>query len=54
MRTWEELTLIFAGQILENDRTLASYGVPRGCQALVAIETARLSNPPDPDSPYWN
>ena len=22
-------TLIFAGQILENDRTLASYGVPR-------------------------
>ena len=98
-------TLIYAGQTMDNDRTLASYGVPRvrfegrrekrreeretearyfrnaarslshlffvfflfyfdplpslttlhqGCQALVAIETARLSNPPDPDSPFWN
>ena len=28
--------------------------VKQGCQALIAIETARLSNPPDPDSPYWD
>lgn len=26
----------------------------QGCQALVAIETARLTAPHDADSPFWD
>ena len=26
----------------------------QGCQALIAIETARLTAPHDPDSPFWD
>lgn len=27
--------------------------LPQGCQALIAIETARLTAPHDADSPFW-
>ena len=29
-------------------------GVMPGCKVMIAIETAKLSAKPDPDSAYWN
>lgn len=31
-----------------------SLSSSQGCQALIAIETARLGRPPSPTSPYWD
>ncbi|CAG9466518.1 unnamed protein product [Pedinophyceae sp. YPF-701] len=54
IRTWEDLELIYAGQIMDNDRKLSEYRVPPGCRCLIAIEGAKLrSGKPDMDSAYW-
>lgn len=45
----------YAGDWMEEDRTLASYGVPAGCQCLIAVRKDKVaSGKPDPDSAYWN
>ncbi|KAG2434818.1 hypothetical protein HXX76_007703 [Chlamydomonas incerta] len=56
LQRWEDLALIYAGQLLDdNDKPMAEYHVPPGCQCLIAIEGAKLdSGKPDPDSAYWN
>eukprot|EP00210_Caulerpa_lentillifera_P002979 g2844.t1 len=55
IRSWEDLTLIYAGQKMENNKTLEEYHVPPGCKCMIAIETAKLnSGKPDRDSAYWN
>ena len=37
---------------------LSHFSLPshpsQGCQALIAVETARLDSPPSPTSPYWD
>ena len=33
---------------------LVSLSFPQGCQALIAVEAARLNSPPSPTSPYWD
>ena len=50
----EDLTLIYAGQRIAPDRKLEEYNVPPGCKVMIAIETAKLTAKPDPDSAYWN
>mmetsp|Transcript_18670 Transcript_18670/g.55687 ORF Transcript_18670/g.55687 Transcript_18670/m.55687 type:complete len:157 (-) Transcript_18670:234-704(-) len=56
MRQWQDLALVYAGQVMTNDNApLASYHVPPGCQCLIAIDAAKLARgKPDPDSAYWN
>ena len=47
--------LLYAMERMADDKTLADYGVPPGCKAMIAIERAKLeSGKPDMDSPYWN
>lgn len=41
-------------QVMQDNRTLAAYGVPPGCKVLIAVEAAALGRQPDSDSPYWN
>ena len=50
----QDLTLIYAGQRMDPKRRLEEYHVPPGCKVCIAIETAKLSAKPDPDSAYWN
>ena len=55
IQKWEDIELIYAGQRMENDKTLESYHVPPGCKCLIAIEKAKLElGKPDKDSAYWN
>ncbi|KAG2490862.1 hypothetical protein HYH03_010780 [Edaphochlamys debaryana] len=56
LRGWEDLALIYAGEELgDNERPMADYHVPPGCQCLIAIERAKLlSGKPDPDAAFWN
>ncbi|KAK9839277.1 hypothetical protein WJX81_005455 [Elliptochloris bilobata] len=54
LHRWQDLTLSYAGQHMEDDKRLMEYHVPPGCQALIAIETAKLSTKPDRESAYWN
>ena len=52
---WRDLELIYAGQLLENDRPLRESRVPAGCKALLAVEGALLRSGRLPrDHPYWN
>lgn len=46
--------LLYAMQVMEDDRPLSAYHVPPGCKVLVAVEAAKLGALPDPDSAYWN
>jgi hypothetical protein len=51
----EDIELIYAGQRMENDKTLASYHVPPGCKCMIAAEKAKIEQGlPDKDSAYWN
>ncbi len=51
----EDIELIYAGQRMANDKTLASYNVPPGCKCLIAAEKAKIEQGlPDKDSAYWN
>ncbi|CAL5224236.1 g6888 [Coccomyxa viridis] len=54
MARWGDLSLIYAGQIMDDEKQLQEYRVPKGCQACIAVETAKLHAEPDPDSAYWN
>ncbi|KAK9868786.1 hypothetical protein WJX84_008270 [Apatococcus fuscideae] len=55
LKSWEDLTLIYAAQAMEDHKQLKDYHVPPGCSVMIAIETAKLlSGKPDPDSAYWN
>jgi hypothetical protein len=55
LQKWEDLELIYAGQVMADSRQLQEYHVPPGCHVLIAIERAKLeSRKPDPDSAYWN
>ncbi|CAK0785391.1 hypothetical protein CVIRNUC_008600 [Coccomyxa viridis] len=54
MTGWQDMTLIYAGHVMEDDKQLREYSVPMGCQVCIAIETAKLYAEPDPDSAYWN
>jgi hypothetical protein len=55
IQRWQDLELVYAGQRMADEAPLAAYRVPPGCQALIAIERAKLeSGKPDPDSAYWN
>mmetsp|Transcript_54203 Transcript_54203/g.172043 ORF Transcript_54203/g.172043 Transcript_54203/m.172043 type:complete len:118 (+) Transcript_54203:94-447(+) len=54
IRSWEDLSLIYAGQNMDNAERLEAYNVPPGCKTMIAIETAKLTTKPDPDSAYWN
>lgn len=52
---WEDLELIYAGQLMENAAPLYKYHVPPGCKCMIAIEGEKLKlGKPDPDSAYWN
>lgn len=48
--------LIYAGQKMDDDsKLMKDYFVPPGCQALIAIERAKLElGKPEIDSAYWN
>lgn len=46
--------LLYAMQVMADDKPLAEYHVPPGCKVLVAVEAAKLGALPDPDSAYWN
>jgi hypothetical protein len=46
--------LLYAMQVMEDDKPLSAYHVPPGCKVLVAVEAAKLGALPDPDSAYWN
>lgn len=51
----EDIELIYAGQRMANDKTLASYHVPPGCKCIIAAEKAKIEQGlPDKDSAYWN
>ena len=52
----EDLVLVYAGQSLDDDnKSMADYHVPPGCQCLIAIDAAKVKRgKPDPDSAYWN
>ncbi|DBB01563.1 TPA: hypothetical protein ACH3X1_000211 [Trebouxia sp. C0004] len=54
LQRWEDLTLMYACQRMDNDKQLREYHVPPGCGCLIAIETAKLFTKPPPDSAYWN
>lgn len=52
---WEDVVLMYAGQQMEDGKTLSEYGVPPGCKCLVAIDQRLLrQGKPDADSAYWN
>lgn len=52
---WEDLALFFAGEAMEDEKTLSEYGVPPGCKCLVAMDKRLLrQRKPDVDSAYWN
>lgn len=46
--------LLYAMQVMADDKPLSEYHVPPGCKVLVAVEAAKLGALPDPDSAYWN
>jgi len=56
MKKPEDIALIYAGQVMQHDKTLEEYNVPPGCKVMIAIEKAKLAPDakPDPDSAYWN
>ncbi|KAJ9516779.1 hypothetical protein V8C86DRAFT_2476408 [Haematococcus lacustris] len=56
LQDWDDLELIYAGQILsDNSAPMSAYRVPPGCQCLIAIERAKLRmGKPDPDAAFWN
>lgn len=56
LQKWEDLALIYAGQVMQNERPLADYNVPPGCQCMIAIEAALMEPGAklDPDNEYWN
>ena len=48
---WQDITLLYAGQEMEDDAPLEQYDVPPGCKCLVAMETALYyCGKPDPES----
>ena len=52
---WEDLRLIYAGQVMADDLTLADFHVPPGCKCMIAIDARKLaSGKPDADDAYWN
>lgn len=54
IQKWEDLELIYAGQIMKNELKLDDYRVPPGCKCCIAVEGAKLrSGKPDIDSAYW-
>lgn len=46
--------LLYAMQVMQDDKLLSDYHVPPGCKVLVAVEAAQLGALPDADSAYWN
>lgn len=46
--------LLYAMQVMDDEKPLSAYHVPPGCKVLVAVEAAKLGALPDPDSAYWN
>lgn len=46
--------LLYAMQVMEDDKPLSHYHVPPGCKVMIALEAAKLGAAPDPDSAYWN
>ena len=47
--------LIYAGQRMQDSKTMKDYHVPPGCQCLIAIERAKMElGKPEVDSAYWN
>mmetsp|Transcript_11621 Transcript_11621/g.29693 ORF Transcript_11621/g.29693 Transcript_11621/m.29693 type:complete len:171 (+) Transcript_11621:251-763(+) len=56
IQQWSDLELIYAGQKMDDDsKLMKDYFVPPGCQALIAIERAKLElGKPEIDSAYWN
>eukprot|EP00879_Flechtneria_rotunda_P005612 GHRR01005908.1.p1 GENE.GHRR01005908.1~~GHRR01005908.1.p1 ORF type:complete len:167 (+),score=52.41 GHRR01005908.1:99-599(+) len=54
LNSWSDLALLYAMQVMDDDKHLADYHVPPGCKVMIAIEAAKLGAAPDPDSPYWN
>ena len=56
MKGPDDISLIYAGQVMDPARKLETYHVPPGCKVMIAIEKAKLAPgaKPDPDSAYWN
>ncbi|KAK3269398.1 hypothetical protein CYMTET_22154 [Cymbomonas tetramitiformis] len=51
---WEDIVLIYAGQYMAEDLSLAEYHVPPGCKTMLAIDVRKLiAGKPDADSAYW-
>jgi hypothetical protein len=56
VETWEDLELSYACEYMDDPSApLSRYGVPPGCQVLVAMSRhKRAAGRPDPASAYWN
>eukprot|EP00775_Hariotina_reticulata_P011179 gene11179-11329_t len=54
INSWNDLALLYAMQVMQDDKQLQDYHVPPGCKTMIAIEAAKLGAKPDPNSAYWN